>query len=40
MTKGNNLNKNGPSLVAIEVKPEALELQLPPSLRQKKFGAM
>jgi len=32
--------RNGPSLVAFEVKPEALLLQLPPSLRQKKFGLM
>ena len=31
---------SGPVLVAVEVRPEALEAQLPPSLRQKKFGAM
>jgi hypothetical protein len=29
-----------PSLVAVEVRPETLEAQLPASLRQKKFGAM
>ena len=29
-----------PSLVAVEVKPQFLESQLPPSVRQKKFGAM
>ena len=29
-----------PGLVAVEVRPESLESQLPPSLRQKKFGAM
>ena len=28
------------SLVAVEVKPQSLESQLPPSVRQKKFGAM
>ena len=28
------------SLVAVEVKPQFLESQLPPSVRQKKFGAM
>lgn len=27
-------------LVAVEVKPQVLESQLPPSIRQKKFGAM
>ena len=32
--------ENEPTLVAVEVKPEALEAQLPPSLRQKRFGAM
>ena len=31
---------SGPVLVAVEVRPETLEAQLPPSLRQKKFGAM
>lgn len=29
-----------PALVAVEVRPESLESQLPPTLRQKKFGAM
>ena len=29
-----------PILVAVEVKPQFLESQLPPSVRQKKFGAM
>ena len=28
------------ALVAVEVRPQAIEEQLPPSLRQKKFGAM
>ena len=29
-----------PILVAVEVKPQFLEAQLPPSVRRKKFGAM
>ncbi len=29
-----------PALVAIEIRPETLESHLPPTLRQKKFGAM
>ena len=29
-----------PTLVAVEVRAESIESQLPPSLRQKKFGAM
>ena len=29
-----------PILVAVEVKPQFLESQLPPSVRRKKFGAM
>ena len=29
-----------PALVAVEVRPDSLESQLPPTLRQKKFGAM
>lgn len=29
-----------PTLVAVEVKPQFLESQLPPSVRRKKFGAM
>ncbi len=28
------------TLVAVEVRPQSIEEQLPPSLRQKKFGAM
>ena len=28
------------TLVAVEVKPQSFESQLPPSVRQKKFGAM
>ena len=27
-------------LVAVEVKPQVLQCQLPPSMRRKKFGAM
>ena len=33
-------NSTQTTLVAVEVKPQFLESQLPPSVRQKKFGAM
>ena len=38
----NKENKNSllPTVVAVEVKPQFLESQLPPSVRRKKFGAM
>ena len=37
-----NKDKNStiPTVVAVEVKPQFLESQLPPSVRRKKFGAM
>ena len=35
-----NLNNIPATLVAVEVKPQLLESKLPPSVRQKKFGAM
>ena len=40
----NNIQENGhvtqPTVVAVEVKPQFMESQLPPSVRRKKFGAM
>ena len=35
-----NKNITQPIVVAVEVKPQFLESQLPPSVRRKKFGAM
>ena len=35
-----NDNFTPPTVVAVEVKPQFLESQLPPSVRRKKFGAM
>ena len=35
-----NKNSSIPTVVAVEVKPQFLESQLPPSVRRKKFGAM
>ena len=35
-----NKNITQPTVVAVEVKPQFLESQLPPSVRRKKFGAM
>ena len=35
-----NMEDMSQPLVAVEVKPHVLEQQLPPSIRQKKFGAM
>ena len=35
-----NDNFTQPTVVAVEVKPQFLESQLPPSVRRKKFGAM
>ena len=38
--KAENMEDATCPLVAVEVKPQVLERQLPPSIRQKKFGAM